>query len=148
MWFYYTYISLQIFLWAAYPGNLWVCVDNWWDTIVVNMYWTSCNTFHANKTFIFCFMGQHRSMDTVTNGIDTATTYTHYSSWHDPNMCIRQKILYIIRIWQAKQEQRRYWRAFINWQSTNWVVSEDQKTKYPLCDNSVPLHWMGSSCLH
>ena len=48
---------------------LWMSVDNWWNTIIIYMNWTSKHSFCGNYSFIFCLVCKHRPMNTIAYGV-------------------------------------------------------------------------------
>ena len=64
----------QIFFGFADPSDFWMCVDDRWYAVVVDMNGSSRNSFYANDSFIFSFVSQHGAKNTVTNCVDTRKT--------------------------------------------------------------------------
>lgn len=65
------FLLFQLFFSLANPSDFWMSVDNRWDTIIVNVDWTSANSLNSDDSFIFSFVSQHGSFDDVSDGIDS-----------------------------------------------------------------------------
>lgn len=84
-----TYVILEIFLCSADPANLRVSVDDWGYAVVINVYRSSGNTLKTDDSFIFGFMGQHGSVNAVSNCMDAENKaakyikkYIHWVTFH------------------------------------------------------------------
>jgi hypothetical protein len=62
------YITLEVLLGASNPANFRVSVNDRGDAVVVNVHWSSSNALNTDNAFILSLVGQHWSVDAVTNG--------------------------------------------------------------------------------
>lgn len=68
-------LALQGLLGLADPRNFGMSVHNAGHAVVVDVYMSAQNAFHANDALILGFVGQHRSMDAITDGVYAAGKY-------------------------------------------------------------------------
>lgn len=64
------FFFFKILYLPANPANFRMRIDNWWYTIIINMYWSTQNTFNTDNALIFGLMCQHWSMNTIADCIN------------------------------------------------------------------------------
>lgn len=69
--FVFDAFGLQCFLGLADPGHLRVGVHNAWHAIVVDVHVAAFHALDADDALVLGFVGQHRAVDDVADGINT-----------------------------------------------------------------------------
>ncbi len=75
---------LRLVFGKTYTGQLWICVNDTGDGLVVHMAGLARDDFHAGDAFVFGFMCQHRPRDHVADGINAfdicAEMFVHFDA--------------------------------------------------------------------